>query len=91
MAAPKSGNSNRGGSSGFKVIKVGPQKADLNHKPKAKPAVKNHGDLKRDGRHVAHKPSISGGKLKFSHMDIAAKDKRDGNSVTRSISLRSGH
>ena len=95
MAATKTGNgktggANRGGS--IKIIKVGQQKVDLKPVIKAtKLGVKNHSDLKRDGRHVAHKPNVSGGKMKYSHMDIATKDKRDGASVTRTIALRGGH
>ena len=95
MAATKTGGTtkgnNRGGSGSIKIIKVGQQKVDLKPVIKATKLGKPHADLKRDGRHVAHKPTTNNGKMKYSHMDIATKDKRDGASVTRTIALRGGH
>ena len=95
MAANKTGgtpkSANRGGSGSIKIIKVGQQKVDLKPVIKATKLGKPHADLKRDGRHVAHKPTTNNGKMKYSHMDIATKDKRNGESVTRTIGLRGGH
>ena len=91
VTGTKTGGNSRGGSGSIKIIKVGQQKVDLKPVIKATKLGKPHSDLKRDGRHVAHKPNVSGGKMKYSHMDIATKDKRDGASVTRTISMRSGH